>query len=361
MPADQELLAWLKLALVPELTPASLRKLLGEFGDPESVCAASRSALGRTVTNEVADAILRGPDVGRINVTLTWLDEPGNRVISLADEAYPRTLLEISDPPALLYVKGNAGLLNGAALAIVGSRSATPQGSANAEAFARELSDGGFTIISGLALGIDAAAHRGGLAGTSSSLAVVGTGLDIVYPARNRDLAHQLAAQGALISEFPLGTAALSANFPRRNRLISGLSSGCLIVEAALKSGSLITARYALEQGREVFAIPGSIHSPLSKGCHHLIKQGAKLVESSNDILEELGATQRRQHATRGNAENSPEQVQLLAALGFDPIDLDTLCARSGLTPETASAMLLTLELDGNVGRLPGGKFQRVR
>ncbi|MGH8865481.1 MAG: DNA-processing protein DprA [Burkholderiales bacterium] len=361
MPPDQELLAWLKLGLVAELTPASFRKLLGEFGDPEAVCAANRSALGRIVPNEVADAILRGPDTTRVDVALRWFEEPGNRIISLADAAYPRLLLEITDPPPLLYVKGDSGLLDRAALAVVGSRNATPQGSANAEDLGRELSDGGFTIVSGLALGIDAAAHRGGLAGASSSLAVVGTGLDIVYPARNRGLAHQLAKQGALVSEFPLGTPALSGNFPRRNRLISGLARGCLIVEAALRSGSLITARYALEQGREVFAIPGSIHSPLSKGCHLLIKQGAKLVESSNDILEELGAAVRVQTATLGEADVSPEHVELLAALGFDPLDLDTLCERSGLTPESASAMLLTLELDGTVSRLPGGKFQRVR
>ncbi len=361
MPPDQELLAWLKLGLVAELTPASFRKLLGEFGDPEAVCAASLSALGRIVPKEVADAIVRGPETTRVDVALRWLEEPGNRIISLADATYPRLLLEITDPPPLLYVKGNPGLLNHAALAVVGSRNATPQGSANAEAFARELSDGGFTVISGIALGIDAAAHRGGLAGASSSLAVVGTGIDIVYPARNRDLAHQLAAQGALVSEFALGTPALSGNFPRRNRLISGLARGCLIVEAALRSGSLITARYALEQGREVFAIPGSIHSPLSKGCHQLIKQGAKLVESSNDILEELGAAVGVQRAMFGIADVSPGHVELLAALGFDPLDLDTLCERSGLTPETASAMLLTLELDGTVSRLPGGKFQRVR
>jgi len=361
MPPDQELLAWLKLGLVAELTPASFRKLLGEFGDPEAVCAANRPALGRIVAAEVADAILRGPDTASMDVALRWLEEPGNRIISLADAAYPRLLLEITDPPPLLYVKGDSELLNRAALAVVGSRNATPQGSANAEAFGRELSDGGFTVISGLALGIDAAAHRGGLAGASSSLAVVGTGLDIVYPARNRDLAHQLAAQGALVSEFPLGTPALSGNFPRRNRLISGLARGCLIVEAALRSGSLITARYALEQGREVFAIPGSIHSPLSKGCHQLIKQGAKLVESSNDILEELGTATPARTAAPGKMETSPEYVEVLAALGFDPLDLDTLCERSGLTPESASAMLLTLELDGTVSRLPGGKFQRVR
>jgi DNA processing protein len=222
------------------------------------------------------------------------------------------------------------------------------------------LSDTGFTIVSGLATGIDAAAHRGGMAGASSSIAVVGTGLDIVYPARNRDLAHELAARGALVSEFALGTPPMAMNFPRRNRLLSGLARGCLVVEAALKSGSLITAGYALEQGREVFAIPGSIHSTLSKGCHRLIKQGAKLVESSTDILEELGAIPRpvdRDAPVPVSAEHQP----LLDAMGYDPIDLDSLCERSGLTAETASAMLLTLELDGLVNRMPGGKFQRVR
>lgn len=361
MPPDQELLAWLRLGLVAELTPASFRKLLGEFGEPEAVCAASRSALARIVPGDVADAILRGPDGACVELTLRWLEDPGNLIISLADAAYPRLLLEITDPPPLLYVKGAPALLNRDALAIVGSRNASPQGGANAEAFARELSDGGFTIISGLALGIDASAHRGGLAGACSSLAVVGTGLDIVYPARNRDLAHQLALKGALVSEFPLGTPALSGNFPRRNRLISGMARGCLIVEAALRSGSLITARYALEQGREVFAIPGSIHSPLSKGCHQLIKQGAKLVESSTDILEELGTEARTGAPTPDEQDVLPEHVELLAALGFDPLDLDTLCERSGLTPESASAMLLALELDGTVSRLPGGRFQRVR
>ena len=201
----------------------------------------------------------------------------------------------------------------------------------------------------------------GGLDAASSSIAVVGTGLDIVYPARNRDLAHRLAGEGALVSEFALGMPALAANFPRRNRLISGLSRGCLVVEAALQSGSLITARYALEQGREVFAIPGSIHSPLSKGCHQLIKQGAKLVESSQDILEELGAAVRLRNTATVADEDEAQENPILAALGYDPLDLDTLCERSGLTPDSASAMLLTLELEGVVSRLPGGKFQRVR
>lgn len=361
MSPDQETLAWLRLGLVTELTPSGLRKLLAALLTPEAICAADRATLARTVAYDVAAAIGRGPDPERLNATLRWLEDPANQVVTFADDAYPRLLLEITDPPALLYVKGNAALLDHAALAVVGSRNATQQGRANAEAFSRELSEAGFTIISGLALGIDAAAHIGGLAAAAASIAVVGTGLDIVYPARNRDLAHQLAEGGALVSEFALGTPALAGNFPRRNRLISGLSRGCLVVEAALKSGSLITARYAMEQGREVFAVPGSIHSPLSKGCHLLIKQGAKLAESSQDILEELGVSVHdRGTATVADDVFAPDNP-VLAALGFDPLDLDTLCQRSGLTPDSASAMLLTLELEGVVGRLPGGKFQRVR
>jgi DNA processing protein len=361
MPPELELLSWLRLGLIAELTPSPFRKLLAEFGSPEAICSASPSALRKLISAEIASAIQHGPDPKRLDTTLRWLDDPANHIVSLADDGYPRLLLQTSDPPPLLYLKGNPALLNHDALAVVGSRNATQQGSANAEAFAHELSNGGFTIVSGLALGIDAAAHRGGLAGSSSSLAVVGTGLDIVYPARNRELAHLLATEGALISEFPLGVPALAGNFPRRNRLLSGLARGCLIVEAALKSGSLITARYALEQGREVFAIPGSIHSPLSKGCHLLIKQGAKLVESAGDILEELGAVTSVDPSPDTTRSGNPEQNVLLDALGFDPLSLETLCARCGLTPESASAMLLALELDGFVSRLPGGKFQRVR
>ena len=361
MSPDQETLAWLRLGLVAELTPSGFRKLLATLSTPEAICAADRATLARSVSDEVAAAIARGPDPVRLDTTLRWLEDPANQVVTFADDAYPRLLLEITDPPPLLYVKGDPDLLDRASLAVVGSRNATQQGRANAQAFSQELSEGGFTIISGLALGIDAAAHIGGLAAASSSIAVVGTGLDIVYPARNRDLAHRLAGEGALVSEFALGTPALASNFPRRNRLISGLSRGCLVVEAALKSGSLITARYALEQGREVFAIPGSIHSPLSKGCHLLLKQGAKLAESSQDILEELGAVVHERDSTIASDDEVTHENPVLAALGFDPVDLDTLCQRSGLTPESASAMLLTLELEGVVGRLAGGKFQRVR
>lgn len=361
MPPDTELRAWLGLSLTEELTPATFRKLLAAFGGPEEIRAASSEALSRLATNKVVSAIRRGPDSQKLENVLRWLDDPANTIVCLADPQYPRLLLEIADPPVILYVKGNASLLNQKAMAVVGSRNATPQGVANAAAFSRDLSDAGLTVVSGLALGIDAAAHEGSLDGASSSVAVIGTGLDIIYPARNRALAHKLATQGAMVSEFPLGTAPVAANFPRRNRVISGLSHGCLVVEANIGSGSLITARCALEQGREVFAIPGSIHSPLSKGCHLLIKQGAKLVESSADILDELGMSKSTTISTPDASAELPDNRPLLGAMGFDPIDLETLCSRGDLTPENASAALLDLELDGLVTRLPGGKFQRVR
>ena len=356
----RELEAWLRLGLVPGLGPVGQRRLLDAFGHPESAIAASAQQLENVVGRKIAAAIASGPDAERLKAALDWLLQPGNRLLTLADPDYPACLLQTTDPPPLLYLKGDCSLLSGDSLAIVGSRNATPQGVANAEAFARVLSDAGLRVVSGLALGIDAAAHRGGLAGASSSIAVVGTGLDIVYPARNRDLAHALAEQGLLISEFPLGTKAIASNFPRRNRLISGLALGVLVIEAALQSGSLITARFALEQGRDVFALPGSIHSPLSKGCHLLIKQGAKLVESASDVLEELRGAQSGR-VSNPVLETACNLNPLLDAMGFDPIDLDSLCSRSGLTADGASAMLLQLELDGTVARLPGGRFQRLR
>jgi DNA processing protein len=278
-------------------------------------------------------------------------------VLTLADTAYPKQLLEIPDPPALLYVAGDARLLSSPALAIVGSRNATPQGLRNAHAFARALSDAGLAIVSGLAIGVDSEAHRGGLEGPGSTIAVLGTGIDVIYPRRNAPLAEDILSRGALVSEFPLGTEPHAGNFPRRNRLISGLAKGCLVVEAAVDSGSLISARFAADQGREVFAIPGSIHSPLSKGCHALIKQGAKLVESAQDVLEELGISARR-------AEIAPEPGEghdLLEKMGFDPCDIDELTVRSGLPAEAVSAALLELELDGKIAGLPGGLYQRIR
>jgi DNA processing protein len=359
--SDVSLKAWLALSLTRGLGGESARRLLKEFGSPDAVLAASISSLKSVVKPDAAAEIKKGIADDALAPALAWLEDGNNHVVTLADSDYPQALLNIPDPPILLYVKGRLDLLNRPALAVVGSRSATPQGIHNAEAFAKSLSDAGLCIISGLAHGIDAAAHRGALRGQGknsvSSIAVVGTGLDKVYPAANRELAHALAQQGALVSEFPLGTPPLAANFPRRNRIISGLSLGCLVVEASLQSGSLITARLALEQGREVFAIPGSIHAPQSKGCHALLKQGAKLVETAHDILEELGG-QLVSPAQRASSEGADSA--LLEHLGFDPVDADTLSVRCGLTIAELSAMLLTLELDGRISALPGGLYQRI-
>lgn len=358
--------SWLSLNLIEGLGGESIRRLLVAFGNPTAILSAHTTALERVVKTPIAKRIKLGADGGKIAKALKWMEDPVNAVITLADPDYPTQLLNIADPPPLLYFKGQRELLRQSALAVVGSRNATPQGLSNAEAFSEAASNAGLCIISGMALGIDTAAHQGGLRGAAASIAVVGTGLDIVYPAKNHPLAHRLAKEGALISEFPLGTPAIGRNFPRRNRIISGMSHGCLVVEAALKSGSLITARQALEQGREVMAIPGSIHSPLSKGCHALIKQGAKLVENTQDILEELNHLPLINNESPANkkefiTEESIENTLLLRHLGYDTVDIDTLCARSGLTVEVVSAMLLTLELDGQVSSLPGGCYQRIQ
>ena len=357
MTFDVSLKAWLALSLTRGLGGESARRLLKEFGSPDAVFASSISSLKSVVKADVSAEISKGIADDIIAPALAWLEDSNNHIVTLADSDYPQALLNIPDPPLLLYVKGRLDLLNRSALAIVGSRSATPQGINNAEAFAKSLSDAGLCIISGMAHGIDAAAHRGALRGQGSSIAVVGTGLDKVYPAANRDLAHALAQQGALISEFPLGTPPLAANFPRRNRLISGMSLGCLVVEASLQSGSLITARLALEQGRDVFAIPGSIHAPQSKGCHALLKQGAKLVETAQDILEELGGL--LVSPAQGANSEGPDSA-LLEHLGFDSVNVDTLSVRCGLTIAELSAMLLTLELNGRICVLPGGLYQRI-
>lgn len=360
-----DLESWLHLHLIEGLGGESLRRLLVAFGNPAAILSASAAALERIVKESVAKRIKQGANRDKIDAVFKWLDNPVNAVITLADDDYPSQLLNIPDPPPLLYFKGRRELLQFPSLAVVGSRNATPQGLLNAEAFSESASDAGLCIVSGMALGIDTAAHHGGLRGRAASIAVVGTGLDIVYPAKNHPLAHKLAKEGALISEFPLGTPAIGRNFPRRNRIISGMSHGCLVIEAALQSGSLITARQALEQGREVMAIPGSIHSPLSKGCHALIKQGAKLVENTQDILDELNCVpigQRKpSQGNTGDTDAAAENIALLNYLGYDAVDIDTLCARSGLTAEVVSAMLLTLELDGQVSSLPGGCYQRIQ
>lgn len=297
-----------------------------------------------------------------LEATLAWLNAGASEpraAITLDDPRYPQALLESPDPPLLFYAQGRTELLQTESIAIVGSRNPTPQGSDNARAFASHLSHAGLTVVSGLALGIDAAAHTGGLEGAASTVAVVGTGLDIVYPRRNLGLAHRIAAKGLIVSEYAVGTPSMAPNFPRRNRIIAGLTGGTLVVEAALKSGSLITARLANEAGRDVFAIPGSIHSPQSRGCHALIKQGAKLVETAQDILEEL----RLLGAAAGSpqtADPAPADDPLLTALGFDPVTLDALAARTSLSAAELSIRLLGLELDGLIARLPGQLFQRL-
>lgn len=357
--ARADLRAWLGLTLVPGISPKVQRALLDAFGAAQAVIDASAQALTSTAGESVAALIAKGPADAIVDATLEWLSKPGRHLLTIEDERYPRMLRELPDPPPVLYAQGRIELLNAAAFAIVGSRNATAQGVEDAQCFARALSDEGLTIVSGLALGIDAAAHRGGLAGAASSVAVMGTGPDRIYPRRNRELAHALAAEGCLISEFPVGTPSVAGNFPRRNRLISGLARGVLVVEAAPLSGSLLTARFALDQNREVFAIPGSIHSPLSKGCHWLIKEGAKLVESADDVLEELGVVARRERPAA--AETPPGEADpLLEAMGFAPATIDQLAQRTGLDAATLAAQLARLEIESSVAPLPGGRFQRI-
>lgn len=362
------LVDWIRLTLVPGIGGERQRRLLKAFGLPAHIFAAGHAALAGVIGDTLAHR-LRDHDAREAsNAACAWAEQPGNHILTLADAAYPQALLDLPDPPTVLYVKGSLAALNAPALAIVGARSASPQGMENAAAFAENLARGGLVVVSGLALGIDAAAHRGALQAEGHTVAVIGTGADRVYPARNKALAQQiLEAGGALVSEFPLGTPAVAHNFPRRNRIIAGLSRGVLVVEAALGSGSLITARLANEQGRDVFAIPGSIHSPLTKGCHHLIREGAKLVETARDILEERAFSDLAAIATTPETADDPaptappdDEAQVLNAMGHDPVNLDTLAGRTGLTAETLYAMLLEMELSGRLARLPGGRFQRL-
>ena len=372
-----ELAGWLRLTLTPGIGNGAARKLLAAFGLPANVFVQSAEALGQVVGAVGATALRTPPPrlEALVAQTWTWLtdaDETGavRRIVTLGDPDYPRSLLELSDPPSMLYTLGAAAFdltQLDRSLGVVGSRNPTPQGASNARAFARALGDAQIVVVSGLALGVDGAAHEGALdaAGDAprlATVALVGTGLDQVNPARHRNLANRIVRQGMLISEYPLGTPPLNQNFPKRNRLIAGLSQGTLVVEAALQSGSLITARLASEQGKEVFAIPGSIHSPQSRGCHALIRQGAKLVESVQDILEELRLPDAalRTVAAAPGADDAPAHHPLLDALGHDPVGLDALSARTGWATGELQARLLELELDGHIARLPGGLYQRV-
>lgn len=378
---SDELRAWLRLALTPGVGNATARKLLAAFGSAQAIFEQSSATLQQIGSDKLANSLRSEPSGLAVQrqTTMDWLQAGDDRRIAvLGDPAYPPVLLDIEDPPLMLYMLGTLAISILSAtekiaksLAIVGSRNPTPQGESNARQFAKAFGGAGICVVSGLALGIDGAAHDGAMLGGGETIAVVGTGLDRVYPKRHLDLAHRIARQGMIISEFPLGTPPLTANFPKRNRIISGLSRGTLVVEAALQSGSLITARLAAEQGKEVFAIPGSIHSPQSRGCHALIKQGAKLVEVAQDVLEELRLAPGASGAAPAALQAPPEGDEadeaagtrddpLLAALGFDAVSLDALQARTGLDTAHLQAGLLELELDGQVVRLPGGLFQRM-
>ncbi|MDP2368030.1 DNA-processing protein DprA [Rhodoferax sp.] len=391
-----ELEAWLRLSLTDGVGNGAARKLLAAFGAPEAVFGQTEAALGQVVSPAQAMAINQTPAALRALLEITWewlrnTNATRHQVAVLGAANYPASLLTMEDPPLMLYLMGGpqphsastsesdevscavtdwqaSGLRD--CIAIVGSRNPTPQGAANARNFGQALAGAGLTIVSGLAHGVDGAAHEGALAsllGASprmATIAVVGTGLDRVYPKEHRELAHRIASNGLLMSEYPLGTPPLAANFPRRNRIIAGLAQGTLVVEAALKSGSLITARLAADQGKEVFAIPGSIHATQSRGCHALIKQGAKLVESAQDVLEELRLDFGQPQVDSASGDQPATIIEadraLLEALGFDPVGLDALQARCGLGTAAIQAQLMTLELDGHVARLPGGLFQRI-
>ncbi len=375
------LAAWLRLERTAGIGPRTAAALLEVFGSPDAVFAADYPALAAHVSPAQAHALLQPPsDATRtlLDATLDWLALPGHHVVALGEPGYPDLLARIPDPPLLLYIRGLPHLLDGPCLAIVGSRNASAQGRANAQAFAESLSGAGLCIVSGLALGIDAAAHEGALRRCGGTVAVVGTGPDLAYPARNRALCERIAQEGCIVSEYPVGTPPLPGNFPKRNRIISGLAAGVLVVEAAMQSGSLITARQAAEQGRDVFALPGSIHAALAKGCHMLIREGAKLVDTARDVLEALALSPLlAQQAARLSgavispthmyAENRPaadagaqSDAGLLDALGHDPVEPDILLARLGCSPGELAARLLVLELSGHLERLPGGLIQRI-
>jgi DNA processing protein len=370
LPLPTHAQAWLTLEAIPGLGPDAAQRLLSAFYGPEEILAAKQAQLEQVVGPSLARAIVQGIEPAALKPGLDWLAHNDNHLITCLDATYPPALRDVAASPAWLYVKGDPAWLSRPMIAIVGSRHGSQQGLRDAEAFAKALSDAGLTVVSGLALGIDTAAHIGALSGLASSVAVVGTGLDRVYPARNKALAHRLAAEGAIISEFPIGTAPKSGHFPRRNRIISALSLGVLVVEAALESGSLITARLASEQGREVFALPGSIHSTLAKGCHRLIKQGAKLVESAADILEELSQILPKSGANVDQSQQanlftptprlSESDDVLLNMLTSGPLILDQLATRLGLTVEDVSFKLLAAEMNGTVAKLPGGLYQRL-
>ena len=354
---SQSLLDWATLALTPGIGPQRFLQLIARFGQASAAVRAADGQLRDILDSKTLAALRSGDGAQAAENALTWAEAEDCHLVTLNDADYPCQLAEAGAAPALLFARGKRQLLSRPMLAIVGSRNATPQGKDNARDFAQRLAAQGYTIVSGLAGGIDAAAHEGALGEAASTIAVIGTGIDRVYPARNRDLAHRIAGQGLLLSEFALGTPPMASHFPQRNRIIAGLARGCIVVEATLQSGSLITARLALEYGRDVMAIPGSIHNPQARGCHRLIRDGARLIESVDDILDETG----RPAMILPEAAESPDNQAhpLLDAMGFDPVDADTLASRLKLTTGELYAMLLELELSGQIDSLDGGRYQR--
>ena len=344
-----------------------LPRLLQHFDhDPARVRGASPSALRALGLSAKHVARIKQRGHRRVEQDLDWASQPGNHLVCCYDPAYPALLRQIEDYPVLLYARGKPTLLNEIQIAIVGSRRCTPGGAQNAFEFAGQLAAAGFTITSGMALGIDAEAHRGALAADGNTIAVIATGIDIVYPGRNRRLAAEIIQNGLILSEFPLGEPARRAHFPQRNRIISGLSLGTLVIEAAARSGSLISARLAAEQGREVFAVPGSIHNPQTRGCHQLIRDGAALVETPADITRELGGlASHAVDARTGPPARDLDGVdeahrRLLECIGYDAVGCDILVQRSGLTIDQLSSMLLVLELNDLIQSAPGGCFVRI-
>lgn len=368
--SPDDFIPWLRLVRLPGVGSRGRIALIRHFGSIEGIYSATRAQLTRVLVGapEAVETLLSDTNRPMFEPDLTWLDQENCHLITWSDADYPSLLRQIPDPPVVLYVHGNRRFLACPQIAVVGSRNPTPAGMENAHAFACALARAGLAITSGLALGIDGAAHRGALDAGGTTLAVAGTGLDRIYPPRHRELTHEIATRGALISEFAIGTPPRAENFPIRNRLISGLCLGTLVIEAALQSGSLITARQAVEQGREVFAVPGSIHSPLARGCHALIREGAKLVETANDVIEELGPLARvvkeSSLSFTESVADAPLETSLaefLEYLDYDPVTVDRLVERSGLTADVVSSMLLQLELRGFVAANVGGTFVRDR
>jgi DNA processing protein len=376
MKKPEELESWIKLWRVSGVGAKYYQRLLESFDNPADVFNASASSLKQAgISQNLANAILDDKDSDSATTDLEWLNAADNHhIITISCPEYPRLLKQTDSPPPLLYVHGNLSIINDPQLAIVGSRNPTQSGMTSAYDFAKYLGQTGLCITSGLALGIDGSAHQGALDANAPTIAIIATGIDRVYPAKHRELAHKIVENGAIISEFPIGTQPRSGNFPRRNRIISGLAHGTLVVEAALKSGSLITARLASEQGREVFAIPGSIHNPLAKGCHQLIRQGAKLVETAQDILEEMSAvidlsqidqiaipaTHEEVESPTQASNEDPDHQHLLDKMGYDPISIDNLVVSTGFKPESIAAMLLILELQSQVSSNGGGTYTRI-